>query len=474
MPGKKRKHLSADHTKGTTNSKTAKVSAAQARIDIAQQGAPQITVIEERVSSAGGGVLNDAGAQIAVAFEPSVTEQLSNTDEGLPPHIPGLNFSVTNDFDRDDEESGIAFDDEVLALCLLCILLAVALGQLDGRSIRGPITEKVVVRTDFFATLKAQRSRTAYKKTLRCSPDSFDALVILLEPLYVKKYEYPAQNTQYPFDMGLAALLKYYGNGTVIDGDGIGGAASQLGMSRTVAGVYIKRLEDLLNDMMPDVIHFPAPSATEEWEALVEGFAQRGSDFPDVACVFNGTIIKTRRPQNHMGVYDKNWNPSYNCLAAIDYRGKFRYFGVFSGSNSDQGMWNQSQLLGPRARYVCPPGINWLADAGVKIWPFLMVPFHERRGKRLSKKQRCFNYHLSSTRILVECVFGKIKGRFKVLRGVTDRHEHATNARMICAAAVLHNLLVDIGDKEVFEWNQDAETRKKARLAMNAFAPYWD
>ncbi|KAE9276229.1 hypothetical protein PF001_g26227, partial [Phytophthora fragariae] len=385
-----------------------------------------------------------------------------------------LNFSVTNDFDRDDEESGIAFDDEVLALCLLCILLAVALGQLDGRSIRGPITEKVVVRTDFFATLKAQRSRTAYKKTLRCSPDSFDALVILLEPLYVKKYEYPAQNTQYPFDMGLAALLKYYGNGTVIDGDGIGGAASQLGMSRTVAGVYIKRLEDLLNDMMPDVIHFPAPSATEEWEALVEGFAQRGSDFPDVACVFNGTIIKTRRPQNHMGVYDKNWNPSYNCLAAIDYRGKFRYFGVFSGSNSDQGMWNQSQLLGPRARYVCPPGINWLADAGVKIWPFLMVPFHERRGKRLSKKQRCFNYHLSSTRILVECVFGKIKGRFKVLRGVTDRHEHATNARMICAAAVLHNLLVDIGDKEVFEWNQDAETRKKARLAMNAFAPYWD
>jgi hypothetical protein len=157
-----------------------------------------------------------------------------------------------------------------------------------------------------------------------------------------------------------------------------------------------------------------------------------------------------------------------------------------SGSNSDQGMWNQSQLLGPRTRYVCPPGINWLADAGFKIWPFLMVPFDERRGKRLSKKQRwwvvycsfvlfgllevhfvycccricSFNYHLSSTRILVECVFGKIKGRFKLLRGVLDRHEHTTNARMICTAAVLHNLLVDIGDKEVFEWNQDTETRK--------------
>lgn len=70
MPGKKRKQHSPDHTKGTTNSKTAKVSAAQARIDTAQQDAHHITVIEERVSSAGAGVLNDAGglAQMAVAF----------------------------------------------------------------------------------------------------------------------------------------------------------------------------------------------------------------------------------------------------------------------------------------------------------------------------------------------------------------------------------------------------------------------
>ncbi|EGZ11658.1 hypothetical protein PHYSODRAFT_303635 [Phytophthora sojae] len=154
--------------------------------------------------------------------------------------------------------------------------------SIDERQ-RGPIQEKVVVRTDFLATLKAQRSRTAYKKTLRCSPDLSDAL-----------------NTQYAFDIGLAVLFTYYGNGSGIDGDGIGGAAAQLGMSRTVAGVYIKRLEDLLYDMMPDVIYFPAPSAVDEWDDLVEGFVQRGSDFPDVACVFDGTIIHTRRPRDHM------------------------------------------------------------------------------------------------------------------------------------------------------------------------------
>ncbi|POM65061.1 Hypothetical protein PHPALM_19301 [Phytophthora palmivora] len=126
------------------------------------------------------------------------------------------------------------------------------------------------------------------------------------------------------------------------------------------------------------------------------------------------------------GFYDKNGKTSYNCLAAVDYREKFRYLGVFSGSNSDQGMWNH------------------------------------------------FNFHLSSTRILVECVFGKLKGRFKVLHGVTDRHSHDRNARMICTAAVLHNMLIDIGDNIDFGSKRDDESRRKARQAMNAFDRHWE
>ncbi|EEY64693.1 uncharacterized protein PITG_16122 [Phytophthora infestans T30-4] len=142
---------------------------------------------------------------------------------------------------------------------------------------------------------------------------------------------------------------------------------------------------------MDDVIYFPSPTADDEWGALVDGFAGKNSDFPDVACVFDGTLIRTRRPNDHQGFYDKSGKPSYNCLAAIDFRYKFRYIGVFSGSNSDQSMWNQSVVLGARARDICPPGVNWLGDAGFKF----------------------FNYHLSQTRIIVERVFGKLKARFK-------------------------------------------------------------
>lgn len=34
-----------------------------------------------------------------------------------------------------------------------------------------------------------------------------------------------------------------------------------------------------------------------------------------------------------------------------------------------------------------------------------------------------------------------------MLHGVNDRKAHITNVMIICVAAVLHNLLIDIGDK---------------------------
>ncbi|GMF24076.1 unnamed protein product [Phytophthora fragariaefolia] len=212
-------------------------------------------------------------------------------------------------------------------------------------------------------------------------------------------------------------------------------------MSRTPVLRYIQNLEELLYGMMNDVVYFPAPTADAEWDDMVDGFAARGGDFPDVACIFDGTIVRTRRPSEHLGFYDKSGKPAYNCLAAIDYRNKFRYIGVFSGRNSDQSMWNQSEVLGARARHLCPRG---------------------------------YNYHLSSTRILVECVFGKLKARFKVIHGVTNRRSHTASVRMICVAAVLHNLLVDIGDKEEFAYTRNDDEREQASVVMNAYNQYWD
>ncbi|OWY95985.1 hypothetical protein PHMEG_00033866, partial [Phytophthora megakarya] len=95
--------------------------------------------------------------------------------------------------------------------------------------------------------------------------DSFDSLQSFLESLYYKKYGLPGKNTQYDFDFGLGVLLTYYGNGCGQDGDGIGGAAAQLGMPRPAACRYIKNLKVLLYEMMDDVVYFPSPDSSDEW-----------------------------------------------------------------------------------------------------------------------------------------------------------------------------------------------------------------
>lgn len=192
-------------------------------------------------------------------------------------------------------------DDEELTLFLLGIVLVGAsalMSQLDGRSFRSEREQDVTIRTNFWAIMKLKRSLSAYRRTVRCSPDVFDALRDLLEPRYYRMYGDPGPSTRYRFDQGLAVLLTYYGNGCGQDGDGIGGAAAQIGMSRTSAGGYIKRLEHLLESIKDEVIYFPGHDDVRAWSELTGGFVERGGLFPDVACIFDGTIVKTMRPSD--------------------------------------------------------------------------------------------------------------------------------------------------------------------------------
>lgn len=45
---------------------------------------------------------------------------------------------------------------------------------------------------------------------------------------------------------------------------------------------------------------------------------------------------------------------------------------------------------------------------------------------------------------------------------------------MICAAAVLHNLLIDIGDNLRFKFIRTDKCRQEANETMDAFSQIWD
>ncbi|ETP33091.1 hypothetical protein F442_18320, partial [Phytophthora nicotianae P10297] len=105
-------------------------------------------------------------------------EELARLGDGALLAIGGADDAQPMDVDEEaNDYDDDLIEEEMLALCMLMnILLMVSLSQLDGRSIQGPIQEHVVIQTDFFPKLKARRSPTAYKKTLRCLPDSIDGL----------------------------------------------------------------------------------------------------------------------------------------------------------------------------------------------------------------------------------------------------------------------------------------------------------
>ncbi|KAF4145867.1 hypothetical protein GN958_ATG04940 [Phytophthora infestans] len=125
-----------------------------------------------------------------------------------------------------------------------------------------------------------------------------NALCVFLEPLYYKKYDLSGKNTQYSFSFGLAVLLTHYGNGCGQGGEGVSGAAAELGMYRSVASRYITKLEELQYEMKDEDIYFPSPDAGNEWSELTDGIAARKADFPDVACIYDCTLMRTRRPSD--------------------------------------------------------------------------------------------------------------------------------------------------------------------------------
>ncbi|KAF4139177.1 hypothetical protein GN958_ATG11633 [Phytophthora infestans] len=80
---------------------------------------------------------------------------------------------------------GIMVDEYLLSLLPLWkVTVIFVLSPVDGRYLRRPPKAVVFVRSDFFPRLKANRSLKAYRRTVRCSPDSFDKLQAFLEPLY--------------------------------------------------------------------------------------------------------------------------------------------------------------------------------------------------------------------------------------------------------------------------------------------------
>ena len=100
-------------------------------------------------------------------------------------------------------------------------------------------------------------------------------------------------------------------------------------------------------------------------------------------------------------------------------------------------------------RHAIQPYI--VGDSAYPISPWLQKPFPE--GTRDPDEIR-FNKALSSARVKVECAFGILKSRWRIIQSM-DEANMAHVSKIIMACVVLHNFCILIGDEWEEEDNQD-------------------
>lgn len=136
--------------------------------------------------------------------------------------------------------------------------------------------------------------------------------------------------------------------------------------------------------------------------------------------------------------------PSVNVQAVCDHRKRFISFDIRPGSWSDAEIFKHSSF-GLNIARLLPQGHHVLADSGYGILPSVMTPYNELdEGGALFVKQACFNFNLSSTRMVIEGAFGLLKERFRILKNALEERARTVSVRIIVACLVLHNLLIDL------------------------------
>ena len=96
--------------------------------------------------------------------------------------------------------------------------------------------------------------------------------------------------------------------------------------------------------------------------------------------------------------------------------------------------------------FACGMRVPWtiLGDSAYPLFAWLLTPYKDTG--HLSESERFYNYIHSSTRMVVERAFGRLKCRWTILkddrcdtRGSSERTTFAFSADVITACVVLHN-----------------------------------
>ena len=108
--------------------------------------------------------------------------------------------------------------------------------------------------------------------------------------------------------------------------------------------------------------------------------------------------------------------------------------------------------------------ISIIGDPAYPLMPWVMKAYPE--GPGTAQNQRIFNYRLSRARMCIENTFGRLKGRWRLLRKQME-HDISTIPTIVSACCILHNIC-EVHREAYNVGPDDAQPRRRWRRGCSA------
>jgi hypothetical protein len=237
--------------------------------------------------------------------------------------------------------------------------------------------------------------------------------------------------------------------------------------NHTLATIYkisrasiIALQRDMCNEMnksggfVQEYIKLPGPV---ELRGIMDGF-QNLCGLPGCCGAMDGTFVAIKAPNDQEKAAWRCYKgyPALLVLAEVDSKGRFIYVDSHNaGAVGDAGVWGRTylkELVESGDFLKLPQDAQVLTDQGVPISPYILAdsafPLSNQlmkcyETKQVDLTQMHFNYAAIRTRRVVECAFGRLKARWRILQKGPEVKDplYCANIATICCA--LHNFCQD-------------------------------
>ena len=219
-----------------------------------------------------------------------------------------------------------------------------------------------------------------------------------------------------------------------------------VGVGASTACIIVHEVCDaIVRTLLKKYIYIPVGNEAIE---IVEGFKEKWG-FPQCFGAIDGSHIPILPPENNpRDYYNRKGFHSVVLQALVDH--EYRFMNVYVGwpgsvhdarilSNSTVFDRGQAGTLVPNSVKVIggvPVPVGILGDPAYPLLPWLVKTYP---GIGLSDKQKKFNQRHCRARVVVECAFGRLKGRWRSLLKRYDSKVEFLSTH-VTACCILHNV----------------------------------